>query len=108
MEEVIYLTIKFNTIIVKEVYTSVFTLSPSITVTNGVIRGTSYRVRYRAQNFNDWESGVMLAILKLHQGLFLMHLFISAQMQTRSTCNSFHLMIMECSNKQVILIMDTI
>ena len=35
-------------------YTSVFTLSPSIAVTKNVVRGNSYRVRYRAQNFNGW------------------------------------------------------
>lgn len=35
-------------------YTSVYTLSPSITVTNSIVRGNIYRVRYRAQNFNGW------------------------------------------------------
>lgn len=35
-------------------YSSVFTLSPTITITKGIQRSLVYRVRYRAQNFNGW------------------------------------------------------
>jgi titin len=35
-------------------YTSVYTLSPSITISTGIERSNTYRVRYRAQNYNGW------------------------------------------------------
>ena len=35
-------------------YKSVFTLSPLVVVTRGVLRGQDHRVQYRAMNFNGW------------------------------------------------------
>jgi len=38
------------------VFSSIFTLNPIFTITSGIYRGDTYRLRYRAVNFNGWSN----------------------------------------------------
>jgi len=45
-------------------FTSIFTLSPSLTFVSGISRGEKYRVRYRAENANGWGEFSDTSLLK--------------------------------------------